>query len=100
MLACVPQHAFFYDQLLLWLLPQTLRQSLALSLAGWGAYLAWLLVDPSFQPLLAKTDQGPSPEWTFPLFYLPALVMVAWQIMSKRRHERAASEVATASLAA
>jgi hypothetical protein len=79
MFAFVPQHPFFYDQLVLWLLPQSLRQSLALSAAGWAAYLGWALVDPQFDPLLAKTPHGPGLEWTAPLFYLPALILVAWQ---------------------
>ncbi len=103
MLACIPQHAFFYDQLLLWLIPENLRQSLALSAATWAGYVAWSLVDPGFQPLLAKTEQGPGLGWTAPLFYLPALTIVAWQIVAKRRTTRAtmaASPVAASRLAA
>ena len=79
MLASIPQHAFFYDQLLLWLLPKTWRQSLALSLAGWVAYFSWALYDPTFNPLLARSTQIPRLIWTAPMFYLPALILVLWQ---------------------
>jgi len=38
-MTCIPQALFFYDQLVLWLLPRTFRQSLLLSL---GSFLLWL----------------------------------------------------------
>lgn len=90
MFACMPQHAFFYDQLVLWLLPRTLRQSLALSLTGWLAYFSWSLYDRSFRPLLAQTDNGPRLDWTAPLFYLPALILIVWQQISEARRRRPA----------
>lgn len=37
----MPQALFFYDQLLLWLVPRTLRQSLILSVCSFLAFLAW-----------------------------------------------------------
>ena len=40
-LASVPQALFFYDQLLLWLIPRTLRQSLVLSLCSFAVLLTW-----------------------------------------------------------
>lgn len=40
-MSIVPQTLFFYDQLLLWLVPRTLRQSLVLSLFSVAAFLAW-----------------------------------------------------------
>jgi hypothetical protein len=40
-LALIPQALFFYDQLLLWLLPRTLRQSMVLSLCSLLLFLAW-----------------------------------------------------------
>ena len=40
-MACIPQALFFYDQLLLGLVPRTFRQSLLLSLFGFGALLIW-----------------------------------------------------------
>jgi hypothetical protein len=88
MLAFVPQHAFFYDQLLLWILPRTLLQSLAFSTVGWLAYLSWSLFDPTFDPWLALTPQGPGLDWTAPLFYLPALVIVLWQVFVDARARR------------
>ena len=40
-MACIPQALFFYDQLPLWLLPRTLRQSLLLSLGSFVLWLTW-----------------------------------------------------------
>ena len=40
-MACVPQTLFFYDQLVLWLIPRTMRQSLILSLASFALLLTW-----------------------------------------------------------
>jgi hypothetical protein len=40
-MACIPQALFFYDQLVLGLIPRTLRQSLLLSLASFAALLLW-----------------------------------------------------------
>ena len=40
-LSLVPQSLFFYDQLLLWLVPRTFRQSLLLSLWSFAAFLLW-----------------------------------------------------------
>ena len=40
-MACVPQALFFYDQLVLGLIPRTFRQSLIFSLATFAALLAW-----------------------------------------------------------
>lgn len=40
-LAAVPQGLFFSDQLLLWLVPRTLRQSLLLSIFSVMSFLAW-----------------------------------------------------------
>jgi hypothetical protein len=40
-MACVPQALFFYDQLVLGLIPRTLRQSLIFSLVSFGLLLTW-----------------------------------------------------------
>ena len=40
-MACVPQALFFYDQLILGLIPRTFRQSLIFSLASFVSLLAW-----------------------------------------------------------
>jgi hypothetical protein len=90
MLAFVPQHTFFYDQLLLWLIPKTLLQSLALSAVGWVAYFSWTRYDPTFDPFLAQTDIFIPLAWTAPAFYLPALVLVMWQQLVRRRAAKVA----------
>ena len=65
-----PQHRFFYDQLILWLIPQTRRQMLALTISSWiGFYYIWLSFDTLWVDetyLLATT-------------YLPAFLIVLWQ---------------------
>lgn len=88
MLACIPQHAFFYDQLLLWVLPRTLRQSVALSAVGWIGYVAWAYADPGFAPALASTRHIPPMAYTASFFYLPAFGLVAWQAYRDRRAAR------------
>jgi hypothetical protein len=40
-LACVPQNLLFYDQLPLWLIPRTLRQSLVMSIGSGLLFLLW-----------------------------------------------------------
>jgi hypothetical protein len=75
----VPQHPFFYDQLTLWLVPETLGQSLILSASAWAAYLAWFGQHGGV-PSLALTAQGPDLAWTMVTFHLPALTLAAWQL--------------------
>jgi len=87
----IPQHPFFYDQLLLWLIPQTVRQSLALSGAGWLAYFGWFWLDGG-DPLLALTPHGPSLHWIVPTFYMPALCLVAWQQFVAYQEKRQAMQ--------
>jgi hypothetical protein len=91
--ACIPQHAFFYDQLVLWLLPQTWRQSVALSLFGWIAYVSWSFNDATFNPWLAQTEHGPGLSWTAPMFYLPAFALVLWQRFLDYRRSRQATSL-------
>jgi hypothetical protein len=73
-MACVPQLLFFYDQLPLWLVPRSARQSLWLSLAsavgavGWAATLG-----PN-----AYFVQAAAP-WVMASVYLPALAIVLLQ---------------------
>ncbi|MBL0172262.1 MAG: hypothetical protein IPP90_16365 [Gemmatimonadaceae bacterium] len=40
-MSVVPQNLFFYDQLLLWLVPRTLKQSLALSFWSFLVFMVW-----------------------------------------------------------
>jgi hypothetical protein len=46
-MACVPQLLFFYDQLALWLVPRSSRESLWLTLASGLAFLAMILLAPT-----------------------------------------------------
>jgi hypothetical protein len=70
-MSCVPQLLFFADQLPLWLLPRTRRESLALAASSQVAFAMWLL-------LLQRGDRYvPAAEpWVLLLIYLPALVLI------------------------
>lgn len=73
-LACVPQFPWFYDQLLLWLVPRTRRESLALSVLSAVAFALWLLrLAPGTPATTAVQDAWP---YVLTLLYLPCLVMV------------------------
>lgn len=49
LMALVPQQHYFYDQLLLWAIPQNARQMLLLNIAGWAALLAaWFILGTLF----------------------------------------------------
>ncbi len=71
----LPRNPYWYDGLLLWLIPKNLRQSLCLSLLSWIAYIGWWLV---------QTTRPPDPKaffampWQVGLIYIPALVMILW----------------------
>lgn len=68
----VPMSVLPYDHLFLWLIPRTWRESLALSAAGWAAYLAFLATAPHD----LRVTSTPA-NLTLALgFYLPAAVMV------------------------
>jgi hypothetical protein len=45
-MACVPQQAYVYDQLPLWLVPERKGEYLVLTFASWAVFLPWLLLDP------------------------------------------------------
>ena len=74
-LSLVPQLLFFYDQLLLWLIPASLAQGLPLSGLSWVAYFAWRLtgIDPQTGAILVQPAQ-----FILALVYLPALGMLLW----------------------
>jgi hypothetical protein len=73
LLTLTPQHFFFYDQLLLWMLPQTRRQMLLLNVTSW---VAFLYVYTSQSATFTFWDSGP---FILGLIYLPALLIVLWQ---------------------
>jgi len=74
-LSILPQMAFFYDQLLLWLVPASLAQGLLLSGLSWAAYFAWRLtgIDPQTGAILEQPTQ-----FILALVYLPALAILLW----------------------
>lgn len=75
LMTITPQHRLFYDQLLLFTLPKTARQMLALTLLSWVA-LGWSLLDV---PLLWSG----APQVIY-LIYVPALLIVLWQQWQER----------------
>lgn len=66
-LCLCPQHRFFYDQLLLWVLPQTRIRILVLTLSSW---LGYFLISLSHQNL------WPAEPYLLLFLYLPTLWMV------------------------
>lgn len=78
-LALVPQALFFYDQLLLWLVPRTLRQSLLLSI--WSV-LAFLLWRRGLQPGDFEVQEAVPFAFTL---YLAALAILLWNWFADRR---------------
>lgn len=72
-LSIIPQLLFFYDQLLLWLIPASLAEGLVFSGLSWVAYLGWrwVGVDPQTGAVLTQPT-GFVLGW----IYLPALLMV------------------------
>lgn len=66
-----PHHPYWYESVLLWLVPQTLLQSSLLSLLSWVAYFVWLFFNP---------HGGTNSAWPFQLFliYLPCAVLLAF----------------------
>ena len=69
-MAAVPQLSLFYDQLPLWLVPNTVARSFVLSGLSWVAWSQWY-------PHRAATSSVPAAEpWVFWLLYVPALVLL------------------------
>lgn len=66
----VPQLSLFYDQLPLWLIPQTVWRSVLLSALSWVAWWQWY-------PSRALTSSvAVAAPWVFWLVYIPALVLL------------------------
>lgn len=74
-LSIAPQLLWFYDQLLLWLIPRSWVTGLLYSALSWVAYTLWLWQSQGMA-------MGPSVEAAMPyvlgLLYFPALLMVLW----------------------
>jgi hypothetical protein len=79
-MSAVPQTLLFYDQLLLWLVPRTLRQSLLLSIWSGLACLLW-------QHNLAAGDYyvREAVPYAYSVYFV-ALVQVLWNWWTERRH--------------
>jgi hypothetical protein len=71
LLSAIPQGLFFSDQLLLWLLPHTRRQSIALTASSQLALMSWFLLRGRFGAPLTSTHV-----FVITMLYLPALVIV------------------------
>jgi hypothetical protein len=76
-MAIVPQLLFFYDQLPLWLIPRTARQSATLSLTSWIAYEGWKVTTSGTTHMGLIVAQAAI--WVIVGIYLPALGLVYWQ---------------------
>ena len=74
-LGLVPQLLFFYDQLLLWLVPRTWRQSLWLTAWSWVGWAGWFIW--GYVPNDMGAHITSSRPWAVACLYLPALVL--WQ---------------------
>jgi hypothetical protein len=74
-LSLLPQLLFFYDQLLLFLLPRRWVSGLAFAGLSWLAYFTWHWqgVDVKTGTILTQPDQ-----YVLALIYLPALALVLW----------------------
>ena len=69
-MAALPQLSLFYDQLPLWLIPNTVWRSAALSALSWVAWWQWY---PSRS--LTSSVKAAEP-WVFWLVYVPALTLL------------------------
>jgi hypothetical protein len=74
LMACMPQFPFFYDQLPLWLVPQSRREALNLSWCSFGAFFAWLAF--SFDWTTRQVYLASAAPYVLALLYIPCLVMV------------------------
>ena len=73
-MSCVPQLLFFYDALLLWLIPRTRKQSIFLTACSQLAAISWYVFIRDGQSIVRAA--APSVIW---LIYMPALLLVLWQ---------------------
>ena len=86
-MAILPQTPFAYDQLALWLVPRTHRESLVLTYCAWAQLAAWLAFTFDWRTgVVVLTSQAP---YLIVGLYLPCLVMVL-------RRPNAAETIATA----
>jgi hypothetical protein len=79
----IPQRLLWDDQLVLFLIPRTIWQQLVLLTMSWSGYLAWIIIDHHVQSG-AYLDSVAAPRVLMSL-YLPALAIVLWQALARRR---------------
>src|SRR6185437_16309134 len=73
-MAILPQAPFAYDQLALWLIPRTHRESLLLTYCSWLQLAAWLAFTFDWRSgVVVLTSQAP---YLIAGLFLPCLVMV------------------------
>lgn len=84
-LALFPQLLFFYDQLILWLIPKNLTSAAVQAALSWVGYLAWRLtgIDNSTGEILRQPTQ-----FVLIFIYAPALVMVLMENPPAWVHKR------------
>ena len=91
-LACVPQVFYFYDQLLLWLVPRSTKMMLALTASSWLAWAGWWRVRPATGNGLASAEP-----FVLLLVYAPALLIALFQSYASPREVAAPREPVGAS---
>ena len=74
-MAILPHGLYFYDELPLWLVAQTRRQAMVLTMSSWLGWLGWNWASPG--PKIP--DSSP---WSVASLYLPAVIMLL-----RRRNE-------------
>lgn len=81
----IPRHNYWYDGLLIWLVPSTWCQGLLLSALSWVAYLSWARLTTGLPGHISHPMAWP---WQIGFIYLPALAMAFWQ----GRHDHSHSQ--------
>lgn len=78
----VPRHPYWYDGVLLWLIPETLKQSLMLSGLSWAAYFGWRFLSYDENAGIFMSRAWP---WQITLMYIPLLILVLTQVWVRNK---------------